>query len=465
MNIRALSIGLVALSAGLAACGSGGGSGGGPNPPQNTATSTPTPTPQYFNQRPASPGDAFTFTGTMTVANAYTYPVASPLPPTAVISTVLQAVGVKAGLNPFASQSATDFNTVETDTQALRTLTTTSDAFYGFAPAGSGFNFVLYGFTSTDSGGSSYRYAYTTPFIVDELPQANRSWSNSAGVVIAENDADGTSAVRTYNPDGTYAETQNQPLGTTATVQENPNGSGSYLGNGFFGGQIAGLTFSAPIPQPSGPPQIEAAIVFPAPPTPSPNPTGKPTPTPNPTTAPQVISINQWYPTTPKFYTETDLATIGVTFPASCTVPSSYGTTGNQITQTIDRLDTIFGFTDHMVTTSYLVAGSGPVCVSMSDLQTSYYDYQGDQNFTYVFSSQPQSTSTITEKLTLQAGATIKSRVRRSSASSSTIAQSTIVAGRARFLTAIAQERRSRERAFLRYLQYRIDHLKGAAGR
>ncbi|MEO6912597.1 MAG: hypothetical protein ABI182_01075 [Candidatus Baltobacteraceae bacterium] len=457
MKIRLLSIGLVALAAGLAACGGNGG--GTTTPPTPAPIPTGTPVPGYFNQRPANPGDAFAFAGMMTATNVYNYP-ATPLPTTTVSSIIAQAITVTAALNPFVSQTATDFNTVETDTQNLRTLTTTSDGFYGFAPAGSGFNFVLYGLTTTDSGGSSYKYAYgTTPLIIDELPQAAGSFTNTAAVTITEKDADGTNAVRTYNPDGTYTETQNQPLGSSATVIESPDGSGSYLGNGFFNGQIAGLTFSAPV---GG--KISAAIVFPLPPTPTPNPTGSPAPTPNPTTPPQVITVNQWYPATPKFYNEADVATTAVTFPASCNVPASYGTSGNQLTQTIDRLDTVFGFTDHMVTTSYLVAGFGPVCVSMSDLQTSYYDYLGDQNFTYVFSSQPQSTSTILENLTLQAGATIKSRARKDAAGSP-IPSSMIVAGRARFLTAIADERRSRERAFEHYLKQRLAHLKGAAGR
>lgn len=349
-----------------------------------------------------------------------------------------------------------NFHTVENDAYSLRTSTTTSDALYSFVPAGAGFNFVLDSLNASDSNAptaDTYQYAYATPMVLDELPETNGAvWSNSGAVTITEKDADGTTATRIYKADGSYTEAQNQPGGQVANIAENADGGGSYGGSYLFTGTLASLTFSAPSPVPSAPPQITIALNFPPAPTPDPSASpGVPTPSPAPT--PQTLKLSTWYGSAPTLYAESDTVATGVAFPATCSVPSGYGTNGADVKQTIDKIDTILGYKDHTVTDSYVVQGFGPVCVLMADTQTNYYDYLNDTQFSFVFSHTPISTSTISETLTLQPGATIRSAGRKAQSSAGAISLQTFAAGRARFANAIERERHNRVRALTRYFK------------
>ncbi len=476
---------VVALAAGLAACSSGGGSppGGYPSTvPTTVPSSSPSSLPGYAGQRPAAVGDRFTFAGTLSESNVFNYPSPSPLPATTTAATVSQVVTVVASPYPYAAPSPVpvDFQTVETDTYPLRTSTLTSNAWYGYTVTPIGLDFVLWGWTSSDSATppDTYAYAYATPQIFDELPEiGGASWTNSPAVTITENDSDGTSSTRIYSAGGTYTESTVQLAGNIkSSIVENADGSGTYSSNNFIGlsgaagGQIVSITYSAPSPVPSASPQITVSLNYATPPPPTPVPSaspGAPTPTPAPTTPPIVLSVPQWYATPPAFYTETDAEGLGVAFPASCNVPSAYGTSGTRITQNVDRLDTILGYTDQQQTQAYVVQGFGPVCVVMTDLQTTYYDYLGDQLALLSFSNAPQSTSTIAETLTLQPGAVVNAIGRRSEgangaqSSARAITPQMFAAARARFLTAVDRERRSRERLMMRFYRRILNRRNG----
>lgn len=417
-------------------------------------TPGPTPPPASEAQRPAGIGDQFAFTGSSTQSDVYYYPQPSPLPSTSVTTGVQQQITVTSTPDPFAALGL-DFHTVETDTQPLVTSTLTSDSWYGDVTAPAGENFVLYGWRSADSNAptpDTFQYFYNTPQVLDELPETSgAAWSNNPAVTIQEIDADGTTADRTYKSDGSYVETQRQPLGTSATITENSDGSGSYAGNYLFSGQVASITFSAPSPQPSASPAITVSINFPTPPPPAPG------ASPSPTTAPIVLTVPQWYQTPPQLYTESDTVTTGVTFPSACLGSSGGPTSGNVVTQTINRLDTILGYTEQTTTNTYVAPAVGPVCVTMTDVQNTYYDYLGDQLSSIALSNTIQHTTTISE--TLQAAPVSSSgTLRAESAQRAGITPVMFTAARAKFYTAIENERQQRLKAFRTYFKRLVQH-------
>lgn len=407
MKPRLLAFGLCAIATALVACGGGGGGTGGPNPPPTIppATPTPSPTPYAF-------GDSMTFAGSQSTAATFAYPSPSPYPPTATSETIAQAVTVGAAPNPFGSLTAGDFHTVETDTSALVTHTVTTDAWLGT----SGANLVEYGYKTVDDANNSLTAQFAAPIVLDQLPETNNAtWSNSAATTFTEKDADGTTSTRAYASGGTYTETTtNSKIGIDTTISEAADGSGSIDANGLYlGGNVDTITFSAPS---SG--QIAITANYVQPPTPSPAPSGSPSPTPAPTIAPRVYTAPAWYGTgTPSFYSQQIVVSTGVTYPASCTVPASYGTSGNKLVQTTTRLDTILGYTDTQTQTSYTNAQYGPVCVTISDVQKDYYDYQDDfaaaSGLHFHFPGTALSTTTIQQTLTLQSGAVVHANARR----------------------------------------------------
>lgn len=402
MKSRLLAIGLAAVSAVLVACGGGGG---GPTPPTSTATPAPaTPTPYGY-------GDSMTFGGSQTTAATFDYPSPSPYPSTSSTVTLAQSVAVGSSPNPYGPASAGDFHTVETDAAALVTRTTTTDAWLGL----SGSNLVEYGYKSIDDSGNSLSAQFSTPVTLDQYPETNgASWSNGAGTVFNEKDADGTKSTRTYAPSGTYVEsTTFNAIGVTTSITENADGSGIINGNGYYlGGNVQDIAISTPAP--GG--QITVTVNYVQPPTPSPAPSGQPSPTPAPTIAPAIYTAPAWYGTSPPvFYAQNTTVTAGVAYPASCSVPPAYGTSGNELVQTTNRLDTILGYTDAQTQTTYTNPQYGPVCVVLSDVQNDFYDYQDDfaaaNGFHLHFPGTVLSTTTIERTLTLQSGAVVHAAV------------------------------------------------------
>jgi hypothetical protein len=407
---RLLAFGLCAIATALVACGGGGGQTNGPNPPTTTTiTPTPSPTPYAF-------GDSMTFAGTQTTAATFAYPSPSPYPSTNTSVTISQAVTVGASRNPFGSSTAGDFHSVETDVSALVAHTVTTDAWMGL----SGSSLVEYGYKSVDESNDSLSAQFPSPIVLDQFPETNgATWSNTAKETLTENDADGTSSTRTYLSDGTYTEnTKNAKIGINTTITQAADGSGSIAANGLYlGANVDTITFTAP----SGG-QIAIAANYVQPPTPSPAPSGQPSPTPAPTIAPRVYTAPAWYGTgTPSLYSQQTVVTTGVAYPQSCSVPAAYGTSGNKLVQTTTRLDTILGYTDTQTQTTYTNAQYGPVCVTISDVQKDYYDYQDDfaaaDGEHFHFPGVPLSTTTIQQTLTLQAGAVVHAAARHTQSS------------------------------------------------
>lgn len=441
MKTRIFAVGLAVLSAALVACGGGGGGGGG-NPP-TPPSPTPSPTPYAL-------GHSFKFTGTQSTLGTYTYPSPSPYPSVNTLVDVTQNVSVTASANPYGPASAGDFHTVETDAAPLVTHTTTTDAWLGM----SGANLVEYGYSTADDSGDTLTARYAAPQILDQLPETNAAaWTNGAGVVLTEKDADGTSSVRTYATDGTYSEAlSNKNTGVTANIDEHADGSGTYTTDGaYLDGQVSGFVFSAPSAN-----QITITMNFVQPPTPSPAPSGQPSPTPAPTITPRVYTSALWYVNAPVLYSQSTKVATGVAFPQSCAVPAAYGTSGNTLTQTTSRIDTILGYTDSQTQTTYTSAQYGPVCVTLSDVQKDYYDYQDDfataTAFHLHFPGTALATATVTQTLTLQSATSQSTARSAQSIMSAALEPANIAGAAAAFTLHVERLRHQRELKFASYL-------------
>ena len=445
--------GAVVAAALLAACGGGGGAPALPTNappvggPGNPAVSS--------SARPAVVGDTFAFSGSSLESDVYTYPVGSPFPSTSTAAKTGENVVVTASADPLGA-GGTDFHTTTTTVGTTATHVTTGDSYYSTESAGSGTNFVLNAQQSVDDSRNSYSWTYTTPQILDELPEsAGASWTNSPAGMYKENDADGATIVRTTNADGTYTENDgfpSGPAGLTGFIQKmsytvNPDGSGAW--NIYYLGAPGPtlVSYSAPT---AG--TISVSVTNPTP-TPAPGATG--TPAPNPPIL--YASPVAWFSPSPKLYQESDAVSTGVTYPASCAVPSAFGTSGNSIAQIITKIDPILGLEEATTTTTYTAQGFGPVCVAMNDVQTYYYDYLNDTAFAAGFANfvgTPQVTKTYTQTLTLQtAGTSIQSEARSTKSTAvAPISTALFAADRTSFRMHIARERAQARMAYAKML-------------
>ncbi len=434
--------GAVAAAALLAACGGGGAPALPSNPPPVGGPGNPAVS---SSSRPAVVGDTFAFSGSSLENDVYTYPVGSPFPSTSTAAKIGENVVVTASADPLGA-GGTDFHSTTTTVGTTATRVTTGDSYYSTISAGSGTNFVLNAQQSVDDSKNTYAWTYTTPQILDELPEtAGASWTNSPAGTYNETDADGATIARTTNADGTYTENDTFATGGISKMTFTVNADGSGAWDIYFPGAPGPSIVSYTAPT-SG--TISVAVQNPTP-TPSPGATG--TPAPNP---PRVYATPAaWFSPAPKLYQESDTVSTGVTFPASCAVPSAYGASGNSIVQTISKIDPILGLDEVTTTTTYTLQGVGPVCVAMNDVQTYYYDYLNDTALSggfADFAGSPQLTKTYSQTLTLQtAGTSIQSEARSTkSAAVAPISTALFAADLSNFRMHIARERAQARTAF-----------------
>jgi hypothetical protein len=121
----------------------------------------------------------------------------------------------------------------------------------------------------------------------------------------------------------------------------------------------------------------------------------------------QIAAFNlpSWIPVTlTQPSVETDVTNLAVTYPGSCSVPAKYGTSGNQIVQTITRADAALGNLETFTTTTYVAPRVGPVCIQMADSVQTFYDYTGQNGFSVLVSggTVPIQLTSLAETLTLQ---------------------------------------------------------------
>lgn len=389
------------------------------------------------SQRPATNGDTYAYSGTFT--QEFDRALPSPMPTATASQSVTQTVSVKGGQTFQGQSNLFDVVSAETDTSSLQTVTSQSDTFVGFSSSSLPAQYLEYGSRWQDEMGNSISYVYATPRILDQLPEkSGNTWTNSAAASIDENESVGSTGSAftsqlVYNADGTYSETSSYPPGyfgissssQRGVVVENSDGSGNYSVPIYGAGDVV---FGAPV---NG--QIPYSVYRQA--------------SPAPTDTPLVTgTIGAWY-SAPAFYSETNVDNGQTAVPAACNASSAFGSNAEQLVQTTSRLDTVLGYTESTTTTTYLVTGYGAVCIQMSDVTTSYYDFQGDS--LALFYSHPYQITKISETLGLQqTGTSIigSTTVRRSNAVTSAPAAYATIAN-SLFARTLEKTRRDRVQA------------------
>lgn len=370
-----IGFGALIIAAGLGAC-SGGGGGSGLTVPIGPIGPSP---------------NAATYTGSERIATVYNNypppavdPNVTPYPNTNVTNTMSDNVSSVAGSNSIV--------TSETISEPNETIKASLTTLVSSAPNGGVTNLTVASSIYSDTNGYVQKVTYPSGagLIVDQSPETNgASWTNNAQRTLAETYSDGTDINRSTNADGSYVETQvdnGTSINDTATVNSDASASwlaapGSY---GFYGGYFTGFTATAP----SG-----GNVTFKAT---------------NYLGGTQQLTVPVFFSTSPvSLASSNSTIATGVMFPGSCSVPSAYGTTGNDVHSVTSSVDPIFGFIETTTTDAYTTAAAGAVCIAMTDVLATYYDWNGDEYYFVYLSSVPLIRTTTTTTLTLQSGSGI----------------------------------------------------------
>jgi hypothetical protein len=290
------------------------------------------------------------------------------------------------GFVPATGGGRNSVNSVEVDTYPLETITTKTASSYQNASAASKATLSILKSEAKDSNGALYVNAYGTGNgILDVLPETSGTFGpNTAALAYTETDPAGYGRERTTAADGSYAELGHDPLGDVQTIKGNPDFSATYDATQYSG-------FSFVLGKPTGSPPTITVSVYQG------------------TTSDGSLTVASWIPTSlaqPSVETDTDNGT--VTYPAACSVPAKYGTSGNRIVQTIERVDAALGNLENETTTTYTAPSVGPVCIQLADVVQTFYDYtlqNGDLLLVGAL-GHPVERTTVAETLTLQSATT-----------------------------------------------------------
>jgi hypothetical protein len=373
------------------------------------------------SEHPVTEGTTYAYAGTLTQTTTRIMPTIGPtlppMPDSNISANISQNVTVAANQNYNGVSNLYDIATTETRSTRLQSTQSTTHAYYGFSDNGSNTNFLLYGTNWADDNNNKVTYQYPAPQIVDRLPETGGdTWTNSGAAAYYENDSIDASGSTfqtrgTVAADGSYTQTIDYPAGyfapfvVEAAIVQNSDGSGSYAAP-FFADNLDSIQYTKPHAVPGG--FIYTAAFY-----------QNPYPSPS-DPAYFTATIPTWFQVGKPFYNETNANNGQQTIPASCNVPSTFGTSANQIVRTIDRIDTILGYHETETTTSYAVAGIGTVCVQLHDVLQTYYDFNDDVAYINdIFNATPYQTTTTDETLGIQQSGTavvIASTQRRSAA-------------------------------------------------
>jgi hypothetical protein len=456
--------------------GCGGASGGSNTLPSQIGQSASTPTPAPAPTPAVSPspyphteGDVFVYGGTLTQTyQSFPEVVApgtpAPEPTSVTTQNVTQTVTVRTNQSFNGGSGLFDLHSAETDAYAsgLKTTTSTTDTYEAIAQAGSSSQLVSYGSQFTDEAGDSMTVSNAPQVILDQLPHtAGAQWSNGPGATVLQalagnSNGSAITVQRTVHSDGTYSETTTYPPGYaapgytgTGDIQENTDGSGTFAW--VANSSAITIEYSKPVPQATGAPLITVAEFFGLDPTAA-----------NPPNA--SFQLPTWYGAAPAFYGETDKNLGVVPVPSSCGLKSPFPQQAYAIAQIVDRTDTILGYTEHQTVTNYVADGYGTLCSVLSDTQTLYYDFNGDQAFVFT-TKPPLEIATVTETLALQPSSAIvaaQSRMKNSVATQTTPSLQIGAALRGRFDHAVAAQRQNLAHSLVRAIQ-RQQQLHGGA--
>jgi hypothetical protein len=357
------------------------------------------PTPG--SDRPNANGIVASYAGTLTdtvtnYAIATAAPTGTPAPTPVVMTSTASviasgAVSTNAGGDSVFSLTQNEQFPLYTDT--VTTATTTS-----YTASGSSTNIRALSTLETDSRtGTMYQTTYgATNGLLDIIPEANGTFTNTAAATYAETDpgtgvsGTGTQMVttsKTINADGSYSATVNEPNTSTGVNTADSEVENSNLSAVWTIASIDPL-FQIQYGAPTGG-NITVTLVDPN------------------------FGLNQsltdpsWIPagtTTPS--SETDTIATGATLDPSCAPAKTYSPV-NEVSQQIVIADALAGTVETRTTSSYDAAGVGTVCTVVSDTIDVYYDYSEQEGDYLIYidstpASGPLIVENVSETLSLQ---------------------------------------------------------------
>jgi hypothetical protein len=351
------------------------------------------------SQRPGNVNDAFTFSGALSSTTQQTNSNITTQPQTDAGTVALTST--VSAFTPATGGGQNAVSSVEADTYPLQTISTKTASAYQYTTAASKATLSILSSDAKDSNGAEYVNQYGAGNgILDVLPEtAGRFGPNTAALTYTENDQANYGRQRVTAADGSYNETGQDPLGDIQTVTAKPDFSAVYDARQYSG-------FAFIIGKPTGTPAKITVTIF------------------RGNTNEGSLTIPSWIPasmTQPS--TETDVDSGTVTYPTPCNVPAKYGTSGNKLVQTINRVDSAFGNLETETTTTYTAPSVGPVCVQLADSVKTFYDYTLQNGFVLYASGngQPVQLTSASETLTLQSATTssgaVTTSVKRGAAS------------------------------------------------
>jgi hypothetical protein len=355
------------------------------------------------SQRPGNVNDAFTFSGTLSSTTQQTNSNITTQPQTDAGTVALTSTVT--AFTPAAGGGQNAVSSVEADTYPLQTISTKTASVYSYATAASKATLSIVSSDAKDSNGAEYVNQYGTGNgILDVLPETAGTFGpNTAALTYTELDPANYGRQRVTAADGSYNELGQDPLGDQQTVTANPDFSAIYDASQYSG-------FAFVITKPTGTPAKITVTIF------------------RGSTNEGSLTIPSWIPASmTKPSTETDVDNAAVTYPAACSVPAKYGTSGHQLVQTINRVDSAFGNLETETTTTYTAPAVGPVCVQLADSVKTFYDYTLQNGFVLFASGNGQAIqlTSASETLTLQSATT------SSGAVTTSVKRGTASAGRA----------------------------------
>jgi hypothetical protein len=384
------------------------------------------------SQRPGNVGDAFTYTGTLTTTTQLANSNVTTQPQTDTAAVALKATVL--GFTPSAGGGQNAIHSDETDAYALQTIKTSTDGVYAYATGPTNATLSIVSSAASDSNGVGYSTTFGAGNgLLDVLPETQGTFGpNTAALTYAEKDQAGYARSRTVASDGSYVETGTDSLADIQTIKNFADFSATYDATQYSG---YNFVLSAPVGSPA---VITVAVK-----------TG--------TTTRATYHIPSWIPPgASKVSAETDVDNGATPYPAGCSVPSKYGTQGNQLVQTIQRIDPALGNAETQTTTTYLAPGVGPVCVQLADTVLTFYDYTLQNGYVVYVSNNalPLQATSLNETLTLQSASvqngTVTSSLKRGTSSMPRSAFAPLAFARARFERAVRERLGSRNATFSR---------------
>jgi hypothetical protein len=338
------------------------------------------------SERPGNTGDAFSYTGTLSSTTQLTNSNITTQPQTSSGTVALNST--VPGFTAAAGGGGTnEVRSTEVDTYTLNTLTTKTVSNYQYATAGLTGTLSILKSSASDSDGATTNNTYGTGNgLLDVLPETAGSFGpNNAALTTVTVDPAGYHGQRGTAADGSYSEVDADPLGDVQTITGKADFSATYDAS-----QYSGYKFVITKPSSAANPTITMTIY-------------------RGSTVAGSLTIPSWIPsslTQPSV--ETDADTAAVTYPSGCSVPAKYGTSGNKIVQTIERVDPALGNLETETTTTYTAPSVGPVCIQMNDDVGTYYDYTLQNGYVVYVSgnAQPVQVTSMSETLTLQSATT-----------------------------------------------------------